>query len=111
MYQVPHGQIDDIEDAIDMADLVSAAAVLYPPLASSSGVSLCADDVLAEIACNRHPNETIARFRDDPLGFLTKGEMIDIGPISAASFAVLVSALEAVGSAGHALDQLTGVKD
>lgn len=106
--QHSHQQMDDIQDAIDMAELIEAAEVLYPPLVSQAGVTVTAQDVIAEIACDRHPNESVARFARDPGAFLKGGEMVDLGPISASSFAVLVSALEAVAAAGHALDELQG---
>lgn len=107
MNHIASQQIDDIEDTIDMVDLVNAAATIYPSVAHQSGVSLCAEDVLSEIACNRHPNESVARFRDNPTAFTNSGDMVEFGPLSAGSFAVLVSALEAVASAGHALDVLS----
>ena len=107
MYEVSHQQLDDVQDAIDTFDLVDAAQALYPSIAEVSGAGNCAQDVLTEIACDRHVNETVARFRDNPSAFLRSGEMIDIGKISAKSFAVLISALESVASTDHALDQMT----
>lgn len=106
--QQSHHQLDDIQDAIDMAELIEAAEVLYPPLVAQAGVTVTAQDVIAEIACDRHPNETVSRFARDPGAFLRGGEMVDLGPISANAFAVLVSALEAVAAAGHALDEMQG---
>ncbi len=106
--QASDQQVDDVQDAIDIVSLIEAAVVIYPKVAEVSGVSLCAQDVIADIACDRHDNEAVARFRSNPVEFIQSGDMVDIGPISASSFAVLVSALEAVASAGHALDMLTG---
>ncbi len=106
--QTSHQQIDDVQDAIDIVGLIHAAAELYPTLVDASGTSGGVEDVLAEIACDRHCAESVARFRDDPVGLMRRGELIDLGPISAASFAVILSALDAVASAGHALDQLNG---
>ncbi len=106
--QASDQQIDDVQDAIDIVSLIEAAVVIYPSITDVSGVASCAEDVIADIACDRHANETVARFRENPTAFMKSGDMIEIGPISASSFAVLVSALETVMSAGHALDQLTG---
>ncbi len=106
--QAKDHQVDDVQDAIDIVSLIEAAVVIYPSVAECSGVSLCAQDVIADIACDRHNNEAISRFRDNPAAFVQSGDMVDIGPITASSFAVLISALESVASAGHALDQLTG---
>lgn len=103
-----HQQLDDIKDAIDIAELIEAAEIIYPAVASPAGVTLSAQDVIADIACDRHENESVARFSRNPAEFIKSGDMVDIGPISAASFAVLVSALESVACAGHALDELMG---
>lgn len=101
-------QLDDVQDAIDIVGLIEAAVEIYPSIAETSGISLSAEDVIADIACDRHPQESVARFRRNPLDFIKREEMVEIGPISAGSFAVLVSALDAVASAGHALDVLKG---
>jgi len=106
MHKASHQQLDDVQDAIDVFDLVDAAQAIYPSVAEVSGVTISAQDVLAEIACDRHVNETVARFRDNPGAFMKGDEMVDIGKISAKSFAVLITALESVASTGHALDQL-----
>ncbi|MEE9313028.1 MAG: hypothetical protein V3V02_00125 [Rhizobiaceae bacterium] len=106
--QASDQQVDDVKDAIDIASLIEAAVVIYPAVSEACGVASCAEDVIADIACDRHDNETVARFRQNPANFIKSGDMVDIGPISATSFAVLVTALESVMSAGHALDQLTG---
>ena len=103
-----HQQMDDIKDAIDMAELIEAVEIVYPIVAEPAGVCTSAQDVIAEIACNRHVNESVARFSRDPARFLKSGDMVDIGPMSPESFAVLVSALESVAATGHALDILTG---
>lgn len=108
MQQPSHAQMDDVQDAIDLAALVEAAVVIYPRLAEISGVSSCALDAIGEIAFDRHANESVARFRDNPAAFVQSGDMVDIGPMSASSFAVLISALDAVAEAGHALDQMLG---
>lgn len=108
MHQPSSAQLDDIQDAIDMAALVEAAVEIYPRVSEQAGVASSALDVIGEIAFDRHPRESVARFRDDPEGFVRSGDMIDIGSISASSFAVLISALDAVASTGHALDQLMG---
>jgi hypothetical protein len=106
--QANHKQMDDIKDAIDIVSLIEAAVEIYPKVVDCSGVTSGAQDVIAEIACDRHPREAVARFSEDPKAFVESGDMVDIGPISASSFAVLVSALETVASAGHALDVMNG---
>lgn len=106
MQDVSHQQLDDIEDAIDIADTINASAIIYKPLAEASGTAGCADDVLAKLTCDRHPNESVALFRENPVAFLKSEKLVDIGPVSAATFAVIISALDAVASAGHALDDL-----
>lgn len=108
MQQLSSQQIDDVQDAIDIVGLIEAAVEIYPKVAEVSGVTNCAQDVIADIACDRHQNEAVARFRRDPAEFIASGDLIDIGPISAASFAVLVSALESVAATGHALDEMMG---
>lgn len=108
MQQTNHQQLDDVQDAIDIVGLIEASVVIYPSVVDASGVTTSAQDVIADIACDRHERETVARFRADPAAFMASGDMVNIGPISASSFAVLVSALEAVASAGHALDVLNG---
>ena len=108
MHQPSHAQMDDIQDAIDMAGLVEAALRVYPDLVAQAGVTSSALDAIGEIAFDRHHNESVARFRENPGRFLRSGEMVDIGPVKAQTFAILVAALDAVASTGHALDELNG---
>ncbi len=108
MNGISHQQLDDVQDAVDIASLIESAVVIYPSVAEPAGVSACALDVIAEIACDRHANESVAKFRENPAAFLRSGKMVDIGPISAASFAVLVAALDSVAETGYALDELMG---
>ena len=70
MQQPSHAQMDDIQDAIDMAGLVEAALRVYPDLVAQAGVTSSALDAIGEIAFDRHQNESVARFRDNPGRFL-----------------------------------------
>jgi len=106
MSEVSTRQLDDIQDAIDTFGLVDAAHTVYPCVTQQAGPAIGAQDVLAEIACDRHVNETVARFRDNPVAFIKGGEMVDVGLIDPKSFSIIIAALESVASTAHAMDQM-----
>ncbi len=84
MAGISHQQIDDVKDAIDVAALIESAVVIYPSVSEQAGVSACAHDVIVDIACNRHPKESVAEFRENPAAFLRSGKgtgrMSPLGP-------------------------------